>query len=138
MSSPSRKEGRAEVEISINRTDPLHVGWWDGGWGGEQAHYQARWLWEISQGIVITFSNDAPTLLHHPLVLHSNNKPSDLLQAVKKLLDSRAMEVMMDTLSLGYYNRLFLVPNQTDLSVQSSTSRTQICFWTYPGPCEHL
>ena len=51
-----------------------------------------------------------PPLLHCLLELCSNNKASDLLQAVKKLLDLRAIEEVEDTSSLGYYSRLFLVP----------------------------
>ena len=111
--APSTKEGGAEGEISANRTDSLPV-------GGKLAHYQAHWLElflqfhkmirKISQGILIAFSDDALTLLHHPLELHSNNKPADLLQTVKKLRDSRAIEEVKDTSSLGYYSCLFLVP----------------------------
>ena len=86
--APSIKKEGAEVEINISRTDSLPV------WG-KLAHYQSRWLElypqfpelirKISQDILIAFSDDAPTLLHRPLELHSNNRPSDLLQAVKKL-----------------------------------------------------
>ena len=84
------------------------------------AHFQAHWLElflqfpeiirKISQGILIAISDDALTFLHRPLELHSNSKPSDFLDAVKKLLDSRAIDEVKDTSSLGYYSRLFLVP----------------------------
>ena len=92
---------RSPAPSTKNRTDSLGGGGWGGGGGGgggggerELAHYQARWIelfppfpeiiWKISQDILIAFSDDAPTLLHRPLELHSNNKPLDLLQAVKK------------------------------------------------------
>ena len=89
-----------------------------GGWG--LSLYQSRWvelfpqfpeiLHKISQGILIAFSDGAPSLLHRPLELPSNNRPSGLLQAVKKLLNSRAIEEVTDTSSPGYYSCLFLVP----------------------------
>ena len=113
---PSPKKGGAEEEIiNENRTISLPVGW-----GEELSLYQSSWvelfqqfpemLRKISQGILIAFSDGAPSLLHRPLELRSNNRPSDLLQAVKKLLDSQAIEEVMDTSSPGYYSRLFLVP----------------------------
>ena len=67
-------------------------------------------LQKISQRILIAFSDGAPSLLHRPLELRSNNRPSDFLQAVKKLLDSQAIEEVTDTSSPGYCSRLFLVP----------------------------
>ena len=40
-------------------------------------------IWKVAQSILIAFSDDAPPLLHRPLELHSHNRPSDVLQAVK-------------------------------------------------------
>ena len=120
---------------------------------------------KVSQGILIAFSDGAPTLFHRPLELRSSNKTSDLLQAVKKLLDSRAIKV--DTLSPGYYRRLFLVPKpngsfrpiinlkklnlfleipsfkmETLFSIVAATGmdrqdRLKGRLSSYPGPCEH-
>ena len=110
--NPSTKKGGAEVEINVNRTDSLPV-------ERKVALYQASW-----QEIFTAVSGDdtenlsrhsdslqrrRSTILHCPLELHSNNKTSDLLQAMKKLLNSQAVEEVKDTLSLGYYSRLFLV-----------------------------
>ena len=86
----------------------------------ELTFYQAKWselfpefleiIRKISQGILIAFSDDTSCLLCHPLELHSNNKTSDLLQTLKMLLESRAIEEVLDPSSPGYYSRLFLVP----------------------------
>ena len=101
------------MAIRESRTDSLPV-------MEEASSLPVRWLElfpqfpeiirKVSQGILIAFSDDAPTLLHRPLELGSNNKPSVFLQAVKKLLDSQAIKEVKDTLSLGYYSHLFLVP----------------------------
>ena len=53
---------------------------------------------------------DTPSSLAGASLLPSNNRPSDLFQAVKKLLDSWVIEGVEDTSSPGYYSRLFLVP----------------------------
>ena len=63
--------------------------------GGKLARYQSKWLElltqfpeiisRVYQGILIAFSDDAPSLLCHRLELRGNNKISDLLQALKKL-----------------------------------------------------
>ena len=65
---------------------------------------------KISQGILISFFNEAPSLLYRPLELPSNHKPSDLLLALKKLLNSQAIEEVRDPSSPGFYRRLFLIP----------------------------
>ena len=99
--------------VREDRTDPLPV-------GGKLTFYQSKWsellpqfpeiIRKVSQGILIAFSNDAPSLLRHPLELRCNNKTSDLLQALKMLLESRAIEEVSDPSSPGYYSHLFLVP----------------------------
>ena len=63
-----------------------------------------------SQGILIALDDVLPSLLRYPLELPSNNITADLLHAVQKLRLSRAIEEVMDTTSLGFYSRLFLVP----------------------------
>ena len=88
--------------------------------GGKLSPYQPRWtelfsqypeiIKKISQGILIAFCDEAPSLLYWPLELRSNDRPSDLLQAVKKLLTSHAIEEVTDTSSPWFYSRLFLVP----------------------------
>ena len=68
---------------------------------------------KISEGILIAFWDDYPTLLHCPQQrpqLHSNDKASDLHQAVHKLLESHAIEEVSDPSLSGYYSQLFLVP----------------------------
>ena len=124
--APSTKEGGTEMEINVNRTDLFRV-------GKKLAHYQSRWLElfpqfpeiirKISQGILIAFSDDAPTLLHHPLKLHSNNRPSDL-QAVKKLLDFQAITEVRTPRHWVITVASFWFPNQTDHSDQSSIARS--------------
>ena len=68
---------------------------------------------KISEGIMIAFWDDYPTLLRcpqqHPQ-LHSNDKASDLHQAVHKLLESHTIEEVSDPSLPGYYSQLFLVP----------------------------
>ena len=96
-----------------NRTGLLPV------WG-KLCRYQARWselfpqfpeiVRKISQGIFISFFDEAPSLLYQPLELPSNHKPSDYLLALNKLLNSQAIEEVMDPSSPGFYSRLFLVP----------------------------
>ena len=87
------RKGGAEVAVRDYGTDPLPV-------GGKLTFYQAKWselvpefpeiISKVSLGILITFSENAPSLLRHPLELLSNNKTSDLLQALTMLLESRA------------------------------------------------
>ena len=61
----------------------------------------------MSQGILITFFDQAPSLLYQPLELPSNHYPSNLLLALKKILNSQAIEEVMDRSSPGFYSRLF-------------------------------
>ena len=79
-------------------------------WGVQLFPQFPEIICKISQGILIAFSDGAPSLFHRTLEFCSNNRPSDLLQAVKKLLDSQAIEEVTDTSSPGYYSCLFLVP----------------------------
>ena len=93
----AQRKGGVEEAVSEIRTDSLAVG--------------ESCLATSPHGQNIFRScDDAPTLLHRPLELWNDNKSSHLLQAVKKLLDSRAIERVVDTSSPGYYRRLFLVP----------------------------
>ena len=88
--------------------------------GGKLAHFSAIWertfpentelLRRISQGILISFRDEQPALLRHPVELRAFNPAQALTLAVNKLLDSQAIEVVQDPSSPGYYNRLFLVP----------------------------
>ena len=69
---------------------------------GKLTFYQSKWselfpqfleiIREVSQGLLIAFSDDTPSLLSHPLELLSNNKTLELLQALKMLLESRAIK----------------------------------------------
>ena len=138
--APSTKEGGAEVKsVYIGRTLSRHSD-------------SLQWC--------------CPTL-HRSLELHSNNKPSDLLQAAKKLLDSRAIEEVNDTSLLqsplsGSQTRRIFPSNQRSQEVKSVSGHTffqngnsflhhrsstttrmgyqdrpQRCLSSYPGPCEH-
>ena len=109
----TEKVGGAEAVKAANRKEQLPV-------GGKLVHFKDTWtklfpqhpeiVRKVSQGILIAFDDVLPSLLHYPLELPSNNKTADLLHAVQKLRLSRAIEEVMDTMSPGYYSRLFLVP----------------------------
>ena len=109
----TRKVGEAEAARAANRKEQLPV-------GGKLVHFQDSWtklfpqhpeiVRKVSQGILIAFDDVLPSLLRYPLELPSNNKTADLHHAVQKLQLSRAIEEVMDTMSPGYYSRLFLVP----------------------------
>ena len=65
---------------------------------------------KVSQGLLISFWDKVPPLLHGPLVLSCNNKAEAISLAVQKLLKSQAIEEVQDTSSPVFYSRLFFVP----------------------------
>ena len=91
---------------AANRNEQLPV-------GGKLVHFKDTWtklfpqhpeiVRKVSQGILIAFDGVLPSLLSYPLELPSNNKAADLLHAVQKLHLSQAIEEVMDTMSLGFF-----------------------------------
>ena len=65
---------------------------------------------KVSQGLLISFWDEAPPFIHGPLVLSYNNKEEAISLAVQKLLKSQAIEEVQDTSSPAFYGRLFFVP----------------------------
>ena len=88
--------------------------------GGKLAAFHHQWaqhfpnhhelIRKVSQGLLISFWDEAPPLLHGPLVLSCNNKAEAISLAVQKLLKSQAIEEVQDTSSPEFYSRLFFVP----------------------------
>ena len=87
--------------------------------GGKLAAFHHQWaqhfpnhhelIRKVSQGLLISFWDKAPPLLHDPLVLSCNKAEATSL-AVQKLLKSQAIEEVQDTSSPAFYSRLFFVP----------------------------
>ena len=88
--------------------------------GGKLAAFHHQWaqhfpnhhelIRKVSQGLLTSFWDEAPPLLHGPLVLSCNNKAEAISLAVQKLLKSQAIEEVQDTSSPAFYSRLFFVP----------------------------
>ena len=91
---------------------------------------------KISQGILIYIYDKAPSLLYQPLELPSNNRPSDL-RAMKKLLDSHAIEEVTDPSSQGFCSRLFLVPKPDGWGA-SQQDRHLSGQWSPQGSNHHI
>ena len=110
LDSDRRPPGQSFRNTLLTRSNlPRFRGGGGGGGGGVLVSLQVPMVRKVPLGILIAFSDDAPQLLHRPLELRSNSKHWDL-QALKKLLYSRAIEEVADTASPGYYSHLFLVP----------------------------
>ena len=88
--------------------------------GGKLAAFHHQWaqhfpnhhelIRKVSQGLLISFWDEAPPFIHGPLVLSYNNKAEAISLAVQKLLKSQAIEEVQDTSSPAFYGRLFFVP----------------------------
>ena len=88
--------------------------------GGKLATFHHQWaqhfpnqhklIRKVSQGLLISFWDEAPPLLHGPLVLSCNNKAEAISLAIQKPLKSQAIEEVQNTSSPAFYSRLFFVP----------------------------
>ena len=90
-------------------------------WGARLADFAPHWLSLLGNcratGIVEDGVGSAfqqrPQLTHHCISCRTRNSRQDLQQAVDALLLKGAIERVTNMTSLGYYNRLFLVPKKT-------------------------
>ena len=168
--APSTKEGGAEVEININMTNSLHV-------GGKLAHYQSRWLElfpqfpeiirKISQGILIAFSDDAPTSpsgvtqqqqairpyssCEEALGLPSHRRseghlvtgllqsPLSSFQARRIIQTNRGSQEVKSISGHTFFQNgnCFLHHRSSTTTRMDYQDRPQRCLSSYPGPCEH-
>ena len=78
----------------------------------------------LKEGYVLPF-NLKPPLVRNPMIISGYADPQRnlyLRESVQTLLHKRAIEMVRVRSSLAFYNRLFIVPNQTGNGVQSWTS----------------
>ena len=66
----------------------------------------------VEDGVGSAFQQQ-PQLTHQCISFRTRNSRQDLQQVVDALLLKGAIERVTNVTSLGYYNRLFLVPNKT-------------------------
>ena len=158
------------MEININMTDSLHV-------EGKLAHYQSRWLElfpqfpeiirKISQGILIAFSDDAPTspsgvtqqqqairpyssceealgLPSHrrsegPLVTGLLQSPLSSFQARRIIQTNRRSQEVKSISGHTFFQNgnCFLHHRSSTTTRMDYQDRPQRCLSSYPGPCEH-
>ena len=82
----------------------------------------------LKEGYTLPFQT-RPKLVRFPTVISCYGNPqrnSYLLEALHQLIDKNAVELVRNQSSLGFFNRLFLVPKQsveTDLGSEQSEFR---------------